>query len=51
MFKNSFLKFGIVFVLMGIFVMSLEHVLAYVNDYSIDIKKSNNIKNNINYYY
>ena len=51
MFKNSFLKFGIVFVLMGIFVMSLEHVLAYVNDYSIDIKKSNNIKNNINCYY
>ena len=51
MFKNSFLKIGFILILMGIFVMSLECVLAYINDYSIDIEKSNNIKNNINYYY
>ena len=47
MFKNSFLKIGFILILMGIFVMSLECVLAYINDYSIDIEKSNNIKNNI----
>ena len=51
MIKNSFLKIGFILILMGIFIMSLEYVLAYINDYSIDIEKSNNIKNNINYYY
>ena len=51
MFKNSFLKIGFALIFIGIFVMSLEHVLAYINDYCIEVEKSNNIKNKINYYY